>query len=193
MDYELDEKNLLKEKLIKYFRNLISRVLISIILVLSLSILIKLDTKYISLIDKYFFTDNLEFTKINNWYNSLFGNVLPQIDTEETLVFSSNDLKTYQYSDYLDGVKIHLSKNSPVSILMGGIVVFNQEYEGFGSTIIVQGNDGINYYYTNLTNITVNLYDYLDKDTLIGVTNEDYLYLILEKNGEYVSYESLLQ
>ena len=71
--------------------------------------------------------------------------------------------------------------------------VFNQEYEGFGSTIIVQGNDGINYYYTNLTNITVNLYDYLDKDTLIGVTNEDYLYLILEKNGEYVSYESLLQ
>ena len=193
MDYELDEKNLLKEKMIKYFRNLISRVLISIILVLSLSILIKLDTKYISLIDKYFFTDNLEFTKINNWYNSLFGNVLPQVDTEETLVFSSNDLKTYQYSDYLDGVKIHLSKNSPVSILMGGIVVFNQEYEGFGSTIIVQGNDGINYYYTNLTNITVNLYDYLDKDTLIGVTNEDYLYLILEKNGEYVSYESLLQ
>ena len=193
MDYELDEKNLLKEKMIKYFRNLISRVLISIILVLSLSILIKLDTKYISLIDKYFFNDNLEFTKINNWYNSLFGNVLPQIDTEETLVFSGNDLKTYQYSDYLDGVKIHLSKNSPVSILMGGIVVFNQEYEGFGSTIIVQGNDGINYYYTNLTNITVNLYDYLDKDTLIGVTNEDYLYLILEKNGEYVSYESLLQ
>ncbi|MBE6156735.1 MAG: M23 family metallopeptidase [Firmicutes bacterium] len=182
-----------EEKKIKYLKNLITRTLLSIILVLSVSIFIKIDSNNVLLIDEYVFQDSLEFTKINNWYQDNVGKIIPNLNTNTTLVFNSDELKNSVYSDYLDGVKIEVDKSSPISLLSGGIVVFIGEKEGYGNTLILQGNDGIDYWYGNITNLNVNLYDYLEKDTLIGESENNYLYLVLQKDGNYIGYEEYLK
>lgn len=183
-----------EDKKIKYFKNLITRVLLSIILVLSASIFIKIDNDNMLLIDKYIFKDSLEFTKINKWYKDNVGKIIPELNnTNTSLVFSSDNLQKSNYSNYLDGVKFDIEKNSPISILNGGIVVFIGEKEEYGNTLILQGNDGIDYWYGGITNLNVNLYDYLEKDTLIGETKNNYLYLVLQKDGDYIEYEEYIK
>ncbi len=183
-------------KKIKYFKSLLSRILICIILVIAIAIYIKIDDDNASLVDKYLFHDNLKFTAINKWYQDKFGNVLPNVSSKDqekdALVFSSNLLKN-NYVTYKDGVQIDYQKGSPISLLYGGIVIFLGEKEDYGNVLVVQGNDGIDYTYGGLTNISINLYDYVEKDTIIGEASNDYIYLILEKNGQHLSYDEYLQ
>jgi len=145
------------------------------------------------LIDEYIFKDSIEFTKINNWYQENIGKIIPELNDNTSLVFSSEDLKKNKYSSYLDGIKFDIEKNSPVSLLSGGVVVFIGEKEDYGNTLILQGNDGIDYWYGGITNLNVNLYDYLEKDTLIGETKDNCLYLVLQKDGKYISYEEYIK
>ncbi len=183
----------LSDKKIKYLKNLITRSLLSIILIISICILIKVNDNNKVLVNKYLYEDSLKFTKINNWYQDKFGKLLPKVDNSEELVLNSDDFKSYKYTAYKDGVKIDISKGSPISLLNGGIVVFMGEKEDYGNTLILQGNDGIDYWYGNITNTNATLYDYLEKDTLIGESKDNYLYLVLQKDGQYLSYEEYLK
>ena len=179
-------------KKIKYLKALVTRILLSIIILISTCIFLKMDDKNILLVEKYLFSDNLEFTKINNLYKSYVGEIIPAVKENTELVFSSNEIKTSEYEEYLNGVKIKVNKNTPISTLNGGIVVFVGEKDEYGNTLIIQGNDGIDYWYGNLTNIQVNLYDYLEKDTLIGESIDEFLYLVLQKDGKYLNYEEIM-
>ena len=183
----------LSNKKIRYLKNLITRSLLSIILIISICILIKVNDNNKVLVNKYLYEDSLSFTKINNWYQDKFGKLLPKVENSDELVLNSDDFKSYKYEKYQDGVKIDISKGSPVSLLNGGIVVFIGEKEGYGNTLILQGNDGIDYWYGNITNTNATLYDYLEKDTLIGEANDDYIYLVFQKDGQYLSYGEYLK
>ena len=66
------------------------------------------------------------------------------------------------------------------------------EKEGYGNTVIVQGIDGIDIWYGNVTNISISLYDYIDKKSLLGTTKDDVLYLVYKKDGEILNYEEYL-
>ena len=178
---------------LKYLKNLITRILLSIILIIGIGILIKLDTNNISLINKFFFTNNIKFTKINNWYQSNIGKVIPEMKNSNNLVFNSSELKNREYESFYNGIKLSISKGSPISLINGGIVVFIGEKDDYGNTLILQGNDGIDYWYGNITNVNVNLYDYLEKDTLIGEAKDDFLYLVLEKDGKFLSYDEYIK
>ena len=178
---------------IKYLKNLVTRTLLSIILVISVSIITKINSDNAIIINDYLFQDSLQFTKINKWYQDKFGTLIPSTNENSDLVFSSSDLTTNPYENYLDGVKIKVAKGSPISLLNGGIIVFIGDKEEYGKTVIIQGNDGIDYWYGGLTNISINLYDYIEKDTLIGESLEDYIYLVLEKDSSYVNYEEYLK
>jgi len=183
--HESDDKKVL------YIKNLITRLLLSIILVISICIFIKIDNDNTLLVEKYFFDESIQFTKINNWYQDKLGKILPDTKTNTKLVFNSDELLKNSYTDYQNGIKINLDKNTPISLLNGGVVVFIGEKENFGNTLIIQGNNGIDYWYGGLTNTNVNLYDYLEKDTLVGETINDYLYLVLEKDGKYIKYDEI--
>jgi len=177
---------------IKYLKNLVTRILLSIILFISVNIYIKYDDKNILLVEKYIFKDNLKFTKMNNLYEEYMGKIIPSVNSNSELVFSSNDIKTEEYVKYKDGFKINMPKNQIISSFNGGIVVFIGEKDHYENTVIIQGNDGIDYWYGGITNIAVNLYDYIEKDTLIGETKNDYLYLVFQKDGKYLNYEDVL-
>lgn len=183
---------LVEYKKIKYLKNLITRILISIIIIISVCIYLKYDDTNVLKIEKYFFEESLKFTKINNLYGKYMGQIIPAAKNNTELVFSSSELKNNKYEDYKNGVKITSSKNQPISSLIGGIVVYIGKKEGYDNTIIIQGNDGMDYWYGGVQNISINLYDYIEKDTIIAETKENYLYLVLQKNGVYINYEEIL-
>ena len=176
-----------------YFKRLVTRILICLIILMCSKILFKVDKDNSKIIKEYVFNDSLKFTKINNWYQNKVGTLIPNVKESNTnLVFNSEDLKKCKYEEYLDGVKLELSKNTPISSLESGIVVYMGEKENYGYTIIIQGNDGVDYWYANIGNSNVNLYDYLDKNTIIGEALDDYIIVVLEKDHEYLKYDEYI-
>ncbi len=137
--------------------------------------------------EKLLFTNSLSFNKFNNWYSKYFGEVIPGVQNEIP-VFSNNFVYTAK-DIYLDGEIFTVQNNLPVSNLSSGVVVFVGQKEGYGNTVIVQGNDGYDIWYGNLTNINVLLYDYLQSEVIIGEALGDSLYLVIKKNNEFYTYE----
>ncbi len=190
-DFKRKKRNVVKVKLpskSKKISNFITKVLVSIILFLISLIYIKTSDKNLLLYKEYVFTESLPFTKIKNWYEDLFGEVAPQVEVKEKTVFSGA-LVYKQIEDYQDGEKLVVNSNSLVSNLNGGIVVYIGEKEGYGNTVIVQGNDGADIWYGNIQNVAVKLYDYIEKDTPIGEVNGENLYLVIKKDNNFIKYE----
>ncbi len=165
----------------------ITQILLGIIVFLISLIFVKSSDHNLLLYKEYVFTESMPFTKFKNLYEKLFGDAIPKTNQDKT-VFSGT-LVYKDISDYLDGEALTVNSNSLVSNLNGGIVVYIGEKEGYGNTVIVQGNDGADIWYGNITNVVVKLYDYIEKDTFIGETVDDTLYLVIKKNNEFLKYE----
>ncbi len=176
---------------IKYFRNLITRSLLTIILVLGSIIYTNLSAKNKELYQKYVLENSLSFNKINNIYQDLFGKVDILSKKESTPVFK-DELNVTRVEAYQNSYKLMVSKGSSVSALASGIVVFMGEKDDLGYTIIVQGNDGVDIWYSGVTSSELKVYDYIESTTIIGITSEDYLYITLNKDGEYLNYEEYI-
>lgn len=182
-NYNGTKKNIKKNKKNIY----ITQILLGIILFLVSIIYIKSSDKNLLLYKEYVFTESLPFTKIKNIYENMFGEVIPKGNQDKTVFSGSLVYKNIE--DYLDGEKLTVSPNSLITNLNGGIVVYIGEKEDYGNTVIVQGNDGADIWYGNIANVNVKLYDYIEKDTTIGETIDDILYLVIKKNNEYLKYE----
>ena len=165
----------------------ITKILVAIIVFLGSLIYIKSSNQNLLLYKEYVFSESLPFTKIKNAYEDLFGEVIPNSNQEKTVF--SGELIYKEITDYLDGEKLTVNNNSLVSNLNGGIVVFIGDKEGYGNTVIIQGNDGADIWYGNLQNVSVKLYDYIEKETTIGETIDDTLYLVIKKDNEFIKYE----
>lgn len=176
----------------KYITRLISRILISIIVFFGLIIFsnsTEVGEKFIK--DKVL-QENISFTKIKNLYNKYLGNIVPfeNIIKDDTTVF--NEKITYEeINNYKDGYELKVKKNYLVPIINSGIVVFIGEKEGYGNTIIVQGIDEVDYWYGNVDNTTVSLYDYVNKGTYLGTSVGEKLYLSFKKGNEYLDYDEV--
>ena len=111
---------------IKYFRNLITRSLLTIILVLGSIIYTNLSAKNKELYQKYVLENSLSFNKINNIYQDLFGKVDILSKKESTPVFK-DELNVTRVEAYQNSYKLMVNKGSSVSALASGIVVFMGE------------------------------------------------------------------
>ena len=183
-----------EEKIIKYIRSLIMRILITIILFLALAIASKSNKTYKDLIIENIYEKNISFTKIKKLYDKYLGGVIPldKVLKEEMPVFNEK-LSYEKYTPYHDGVELEVTNNYLVPILEEGMVVFIGEKENYGNVIIIEGIDGINIWYGNIEKTTVKLYDYVEKNTYLGTTKDNTLYLIYQKDGEYLDYKEYLE
>lgn len=171
----------------KMINKYITKVMLGIIFFLVSIIFTNFSDKNLLLYKEYVFTESLPFTKIKGWYEDLFGEVLPKNDNTKT-VFNGK-LVYKEIVDYLDGEKLTVSSNSLVNSIGSGVVVYNGEKEGYGNTVIIQGIDGVDIWYGNLQNVSVSLYDYIEADTVIGEATNEYLYLVIKKDNEFIKYE----
>lgn len=189
-DYEKDRNGHTVEKInSKYFRNLIIRTLITTILVLTTLIVTNISNPSKAFIEKYLFKTDFKFSTINKIFNKYFLNKTKEktkpVNLEKKLDFKNAEA-------YKDGVSLTLTKDSSVPLIESGIVVFIGEKENYKNTIIVQQSNGIDAWYGNIENIDVNLYDYIEKGKIIGTSN-DKLYLVFQKNGEYLDYKEVIK
>lgn len=184
-----DKKDELPKNL-KYIKNLISRTLIAIIFVLGSIIYTNLSAKNEELYKKYVLENSLSFTKINSLYQSLFGKVdiITKENDNTTSVFF-NSIKYSNIEDYKNGVKLTVGINETINVITSGIVVFIGEKEELGNTVIIQGNDGVDIWYSNITDTDINIYDYIEAGSILGTSNSDDIYLTISKDGKYMSYE----
>lgn len=172
-----------------YFKGLIIRTLITVILVFSVLIVTNFSDIANNFVEKYLFKTDFKFSTINTLFNKYFLDVTPKkeipVNLEESLDFKSA-------TEYKDGVSLTVDKNAPVSLIESGIVVFIGEKEGYNKTVIVQQSNGIDAWYGNIDNIEVNLYDYIEKNKVIGTAN-DKLYLVFQKDGVYLDYKTIIK
>lgn len=173
----------------KYIAKLFERTLLSIILVLITAIYINLSDKNLLYFKNKIFNDTLVFAKINEMYTKYFGPLVKEKIPATTPVFNEqNNLKIEEYND---SYKVSLPSNH-VLALESGIVVFQGEKEGLGKTIIVQGVDGVDIWYSNLENVNWTLYDYVSKKDGLGTSLENTIIYTFMENGKYIGYENYL-
>lgn len=175
----------------KYFKGLVIRLLIVLLLFLTALIACKCNSQIKDKVYKYLYTEDISFTKIKKIYNKYLGGILPikkEVDTEK--VFQEK-LKYTDLSIYQDGIKLSVGNNYLVPALQEGMVVFVGDKENYGNTIIVEDLEGVRYWYGNITTSSLKLYDYIEKGSLIGETSTN-LYLVFSKDDNYLDYEKYI-
>lgn len=182
-----------QEKLIKYLSNLILRSMIVVVLFLVLAILSKSNKTYKDLIVKNIYEENISFAKVKKLYDKYLGGITPldkAIDKEITVF---NEKLSYDNASlYHDGVKLEVMNNYLVPVMEEGMVIYIGEKEHYGNVIIVEGIDGIDIWYGNMETTTAKLYDYVGKNTYLGTTKGNTLYLAYQKDGNFLDYKEYL-
>lgn len=175
----------------KYIKGFISRCMLCIIIFLLISIACNFSNNNLLWFKNNIFNTSINFNFFNKLYNKYIDKYMPFDIYKEKMVISE-ELVYESKEDYLNGVSLKVGNNYNFYSLCGGIVVYIGNKDGLGNTVIIQGNDGIDYWYSNLENLSVNLYDYIESNVLLGVSKNEYVYLTFLKNGEYIDYEKFI-
>lgn len=185
LEYQREKQ---KKKQVFDINGIISKALLSIIFLLVSIILINKNENIKKFYEDKVFNDSISFIKFNELYNKYFGSITSIYPTEE-LVFN----ESIQYSNidnYLNGKVLTVSSNYIVPSIGSGIIVYLGDKDNLGNTCIIQGVDGVDIWYSNIDTSNLTLYDYVSKGDMLGTTLSDKLYLTLEKNNEFIDYET---
>ena len=157
------------------------------------TLIIKKNASIKNIVYNEVYNSNISFAYIKNIYNKYIGNVLPFKNVlKEKKVFKEK-LIYNSLSKYDNGIKLILNDSYSIPIIKGGIVIFTGEKENFKNTVIIQQSDGINVWYGNLSNSNMKLYDIVEDNQIVGEANNNELYLLFEKDGEYIDYKEVLK
>lgn len=171
----------------KYLNNLFKRAFLSLIILLLISFALK-NNYFYDEIYNMIYSSNIDFSYVKSKTKLLMGNILRR---QEKFV-SSNKLIYKNIEKINNSYKLYTDANYVINNINPGVVIFIGNKETLGYTVIVEGDNGIDYWYSNIENISVNLYDYIDSSAIIGSTISDYLILTLTKDSEYLSYEEYI-
>ena len=189
----LNKKNKVPIQKKNFFLTFFNKILVCFILVIICLILMKQSEKFKNFVSKNVFQDNLSFAYINNLYSKYFGSVLPKIEKEETTPVFNEKLEFKNYTEYLNGYKLEVDNSYLVPIIESGIVVYSGNMDNYGNTVIIEGIDGVDIWYGNIDNSNLKLYDYVTKGNIVGETKDNNLYLVFEKNKEYLKFEDYIK
>ena len=183
------EKNKKKNFLMSFF----NKILVCIILVIICLIMMKTNSNFKEFVSEKIFKDNISFAYLNNLYNKYFGSILPSYKNSDTEVVFNEKLEYFEYNKYLDGYKLSVQTSYLVPIIESGIVVYIGNIDNYGESVIIEGIDGVDIWYSNLENISVKLYDYVNSGDYLGEVKGEDLYLVFEKNQEYLKFEDYIK
>ncbi len=169
---------------IKRLYKYISKIYLSIIVFIIIAVIFSQESLYYKAYKIVFESDiNFQYIKSKSKY------LLGSITHNKNHFVSSNKLmaKTVEKKD--NSYYLYLDPNYVITNLNSGVVTFIGKKDNLGNTVIVSSDNGINYWYSNIENISVNLYDYIETDTIIGSILDDHLTLTLTKDNRYLDYE----
>lgn len=174
-------------------RSYLNKILFLIVFVLSIMILFKSNPDFKNKVYKYIYEDNISFSKFKEFFSEYLGGTIPfdnVMEKDVVSVFNENIIYK-EKSDYNKGVKLVVEDNYLVPVIESGIVVYKGEKEGYGYTVIIQQVNGVDLWYSNIS-CDVDLYDYVEKGSLLGEVKDNSLYLYFYKNGDFIDYKEYL-
>ncbi|MEG2028352.1 MAG: M23 family metallopeptidase [Bacilli bacterium] len=177
-----------KQFIIPKFAN---RILFTLLLFIITLVTLKSNTDYKQLFYDKIYNDNISFASINKFYHQYFGSPLPFNDffKKNAQTVFNEKLKYNSKNIYLNGVNLSIDANYLVPSIENGIVIFVGEKEGYGNTIIIEGENDVDIWYGNLSQINVKMYDYIKSGSLLGEASNN-LYLVFMKDGKIMNYEN---
>ncbi len=189
-DYRKNKKVVKKLTLKKSVKKFISKCLIVVILFLAVLIAMKNNLSFKNNIIKYVYEDSFKFTKLKSIYEKYFGKLLSidKVAPKEEAVFSEK-ISYKKSNTYKDGTMLTVANNYMVPTLESGIVVFIGEKEGYGNTVIIEQVDGVDVWYSNVKVTNIKMYDYIEKGSLLGEVNGEKLYMVFQKDGNFLNYK----
>lgn len=139
------------------------------------------------------YNNNLSFAKIYSAYKKYLGDAIPfkNIFKDNTKIVSGDAISYSQITKEENGFLLSVSKDYIVNSIYAGIVIKTENSDKYKNIITIQDKNGLNISYGNLNEVSVKIYDYVEKGELLG-NCDDKLYLIFEKDGKYLSYEEYL-
>ena len=170
----------------------INKILFTIFIFLVTIIVLKNNQNFKQIFYQKVYTENLSFAVINKMYQKYLGEPIPfNIFKGNAQSVFNEKLMYIEKIEYLNGVSLKVDNNYLVPSLDNGIIIFIGEKEGYGNTIIMECENGVEVWYGNIDNENVKMYDYIIKGSLIGEVNEK-LYLLFMKDGEILDYEDYI-
>lgn len=167
----------------------ISKLLISIIIVLSSLIVTNFNSDIKDLFKENVLESNISFSKLNKLYQKYIGEFIKSDSGEVLVANNDNELNNQDIKEEDGSYIIEVDKDYPINFMASGIIVYIGEKDDLGNTVIVQGNDGVDLWYSNIFVSDYSLYDYVKKGDILGSTNSEYLKLTIMKDGTKLSYD----
>ena len=181
------DKNKIKSRILSFGNKLLTAVLICVICL----IIMEYSPSFKVFMNDKVLGENISFGYLGKLYNKYFGDVLP-VDKDSTVSVFKEKINYKNIEKYHDGFKLEVSTNYLVPVIEEGVVVYIGEKDEYGKVIVVEQTDGVNIIYGNINTDNVKLYDYLEKGSFLGEVLDEVLYLVLEKDGEYLDLETYL-
>ena len=169
----------------------VNKTLTAIFLALVFLIIMEYSPKFKSFMQNEVLEKNISFGFFSKLYNKYFGDVLPS--NSDNLVKVFNEKISYKEKEkYYDGYKLTVDNNYLVPVIESGVVVFIGEKENYGNVVVIEGEDSSTITYGNIKNTDIKLYEYVNRGKYLGETEDNNLYLVILKNGEYVDIQEYL-
>lgn len=161
----------------------LTKLLLSIIIVLVCLIATNFNNDLRELFKREVLEENINFGDLNSFYNKMM------LGTEETKEVAQIIIDDTDMIEENGRYKFNYGVDYPVEVLAPGIIVYSGEKDNLGSTVIVQGNDGVDIWYSGITLSGYSLYDYVSIGDILGNSNELYVTISIVDDGKLLKYE----
>lgn len=191
---KLRNKNIEKRSKHHVLKKLLIKTLITIVIFLSAAIYTKISPQNKMLLYKNVYDTNINFGSINKTIKKYLGSIIPldNIEMESKPVFK-DELTYKNINKYKDGAELEVENKYLVPVQESGVVVFIGDKDEYKNLVIVQQINGIDMWYSNVNNLTVKIYDYIEKGKMLGETLNNKLYLLYQKDGKFLDYKEYLK
>lgn len=170
------------------------RLMLCIILFLILAIICKKDIQYKEYIQNKIYYDHLSFSAFKDFYDKYLGGVfaIDKVISNQTNYVFNEKLNYSKVISYEDGALLSVSKNYLVPSLNDGVIVYIGEKSSYNNVVIVENDSGIDIWYGNLCNVSVQLYDHIESGSYLGESCDDFIYLVYTRENEFLDYRDYL-
>lgn len=168
------------------FSTILNKILISIIFLLVCLITTNFSENFRSKFKEEVLENTISFTKFNRFYEKF---MTKKDKEEDELVSSDVGIDSTSYEEYNGSYKFKVGVEAPVDIIASGIIVYIGDKDGYDNTVIVQGNDGVDIWYSNVYVTDYSLYDYVKRGKILGSSINEEIIVTFMKDGKKISYE----
>lgn len=160
------------------------KILLSVLLVAFVAMMFRSNTKMseqVQSVVSQVMEKDFQFAQVSKWYEDRFGAPLTFLTKGEDNTDSLSDyavpasgkvLESFQTNG--QGILIETAVDANVEAIDEGVVVFVGEKSGIGNAVVIQHVDGSESWYGDLNDVSVNVYDSVEKgETIAKVSGEN--------------------